>query len=229
MSGTSSRPGDCPRVRVLAWSAAARCGSWSGRGPPCPRAQIAHVAVRCSGSPGTGSSGAPRISPGEPAAMFSDAAACRSCATGRTGTWPSSGAVRSPPPVLSGGRGGPRVPAGPPRRSPLTGTTEGLEAERRTPLRVRTARQGPAASARCRPTSPPGIAAAPSGWPHCWQVRHGGGWKFCVPGSGAGNGHEDVQDGSFGHNRITGGGTEAATRCPAPAMRAQQAGGTGMR
>ena len=55
------------------------------------------------------------------------------------------------------------------------------------------------------------------------------GWKFCVPGSGAGNGHEDVQDGSFGHNRITGGGTEAATRCPAPAMRAQQAGGTGMR
>jgi hypothetical protein len=56
-----------------------------------------------------------------------------------------------------------------------------------------------------------------------------GAWKFCVPGSEAGNGHEDVQHGSFGHNRITGGGTEAATRCPAPAMRAQQAGGTGMR
>src|SRR5207247_4463535 len=70
---------------------------------------------------------------------------------------------------------------------------------------------------RCRPTSPPGTPAAPSRWPNCWYARHGGGWKFYVPGSGASSGHEDVQHGSFGHNRITSGGTEAATRCPAPA------------
>ncbi len=40
-------------------------------------------------------------------------------------------------------------------------------------------------------------------------------WKFGVTGIGACNGHAYVHHGSFGQNRITGGGTEAAVRCPA--------------